>query len=63
MSDVKHEVKEYKIVHPIFPSGEYEKVENKLLFLDWYIPLITLCVVFAVLKVFIYLPDEKRNNQ
>ena len=63
MSDVKNAVKEYQIVHPMFPSGEYEKVENQLLFLDWFIPLITLCVVFVVLKMFIYHPDEKRNNQ
>ena len=34
MSDHKISPKEYKILHPIFPSGQYEKVEKKLIFLD-----------------------------
>lgn len=63
MSEHKLPVKEYKILHPIFPSGEYEKVEKKLVFLDWYVPLIVLIVLFALLKVFIYHPDEKRKDQ
>lgn len=63
MSDKKIEPKEYTIVHPLFPSGEYEKVENNPVFLEWYVPLLSLIVIFVVLKVFIYHPDEKRKDQ
>lgn len=63
MSDQKLPQKEYQVVHPIFPSGEYEKVENNLVFLEFYVPLIVLIGIFVLLKIFIYHPDEKRNDQ
>lgn len=63
MSDHKLAPKEYQIVHPIFPSGNYQKIEKNLVFLDWYVPLISLIVIFVILKVFVYQPDEKRKDQ
>ena len=63
MSEHLKETKDYTIVHPIFPNGEYGKIKEKLVFLDWFIPLIFLMVIFVVLKAFIYHPDEKRKDQ
>lgn len=63
MSDHKLPTKEYQVIHPIFPDGNYEKIENKHIFLEWYVPLLALIVAFVLLKVFIYHPDEKRKDQ
>ncbi len=63
MSEHKQAPKEYQILHPMFPSGNYEKIEKKPVFLEWYVPLISLIVIFVILKVFIYHPDEKRKDQ
>ena len=63
MSEHTTEAKSTTIVHPLFPDGTYEKIENNYVFMDWFILLGTLIVIFVILKIFIYHPDDKRKDQ
>lgn len=59
---VNHAVNK-EIVHPIFPTGEYEKPESHLIFINWWWGFIFLIFIFVIIKKFIYIPDDKRKDQ
>jgi len=58
----KVSLKKNEVLHPLFPSGEYEKIENEYVFVSWWWVLVVLLVVFVLLKKFIYLEDESKKD-
>lgn len=47
----------------IFPNGEYEPVKKDYATLPTSVIIVFLCLIFFVLKSFIYTPDDKRKGK